>query len=213
MPCARAYTSTGLSDLGLIAQAGATVSHDPVVFVKRGNKLPSHSAYLLAGVNVSIGTDTAPQDMLNEMRIASYVSKLADWDFTSGKSREIFDSATLRGALALGRNDLGRLVPGALTDIAVIDMMTINNVPCRDPIRNLINSTQRSDVRHVMVDGEFLVEDGKFTRIDERRLAEEVQRVTDKVYDRLSKHHPSKKTADEISPHHSTAGSPNLTRR
>ena len=208
-----AYPSTGVNDLALIASAGATVSHDPVVFVKRGNKMHSHSAYLRAGVSVSIGTDTAPQDMLNEMRIASYVSKLADWDFASGTSREIFDSATLRGALALGRNDLGRLASGALADIVVIDMMTINNVPCRDPIRNLINSTQRSDVRHVMVDGELLVEGGKFTRINERRLAEEVQRVTEKVYDRLSEHHPAKKTADEISPHHSAAGSPNLARR
>ncbi len=64
-------------------------------------------------MNVSIGTDTAPQDMLNEMRIASYVSKLADWDYSSGTSREIFDSATLRGAKALGRADIGRLARGA----------------------------------------------------------------------------------------------------
>ncbi len=195
-----AYPNKGIDDLGLIAAAGATVSHDPVVFVKRGNRMHSHSVYIRRGVNVSIGTDTAPQDMLNEMRIAGYVSKLADWDFASGTAREIFNSATLGGAKALGRADIGRLVKGALADVAVIDMTTINNVPCRDPIRNLVNSSQRSDVRHVMVDGELLVEEGRLLRVDERRLAEEVQRVTEAVYDRIPEHHPERKSADEVSP-------------
>ena len=101
------YPARDGGDLSIIASHGATISHDPVVFVKRGNRLHSHSTFLHAGVNVSIGTDTTPQDMLNEMRIASYVSKLADWDYSSGTSREIFDSATLRGAKALGRADIG----------------------------------------------------------------------------------------------------------
>jgi len=195
-----AYPSTGVGDLGLIAASGATVSHDPVVFAKRGNRMHSHSAYLRAGVSVSIGTDTAPQDILNEMRIASYVSKLADWDYASGTSREIYDSVTLRGARALGRANLGKLTPGALADISVIDMTTLNTVPCRDPIRNLVNSTQRSDVKHVMVDGELLVEDGKLVKVDERKLAEEVQRVTEAVWKKIPEHHPSKKGADEVSP-------------
>ncbi len=195
-----AYPSTGAGDLGLIAAAGATVSHDPVVFAKRGNRMHSHSAYLKAGVNVSIGTDTAPQDILNEMRIASYVSKLADWDYASGTSREIFDSVTLRGARALGRKDLGRLTPGALADITVIDMTTLNTVPCRDPIRNLVNSAQRSDVKYVMVDGEMLVEEGRLVKFDERKLAKEVQRVTEAVWRKIPEYHPMKKTADEVSP-------------
>jgi 5-methylthioadenosine/S-adenosylhomocysteine deaminase len=195
-----AYPSTGAGDLGLIATAGATVSHDPVVFAKRGNRMHSHSAYLRAGVSVSIGTDTAPQDILNEMRIASYVSKLADWDYASGTSREIFDSVTLRGARALGRKDLGHLAPGALADIAVIDMTTLNTVPCRDPIRNLVNSVQRGDVKYVMVDGEMLVEESHLVKVDERKLAAEVQRVTEEVWRKIPEHHPTKKGADEVSP-------------
>ena len=77
--------------------------------------------------------------MLNEMRFASYVSKLADWDCHSGSSREIFDSATLEGARGIGRSDLGRLAPGALADITVVKVSTLNMAPIRDPIRNLVN--------------------------------------------------------------------------
>jgi cytosine/adenosine deaminase-related metal-dependent hydrolase len=194
------YPSQGSGDLGLLAETGTTVSHDPVVFAKRGNRMHSHSSYLRAGVNVSIGTDTAPQDMLNEIRIASYVSKLADWDFASGSSREIFDSATIRGAKALGRSDLGKLAPGAAADIVIIDMTTLNNVPCRDPIRNLVNSTQRSDVRLVMVDGEIIIEDGVNLKVDEAKLAREVQEASEELWKRIPENHPSKKTADDVSP-------------
>ena len=61
-----AYPEVGGSDLEILAESGATVSHDPLVFIKRGNKMHSHTRYLDAGVNVSIGCDTSPQDMLNE---------------------------------------------------------------------------------------------------------------------------------------------------
>jgi cytosine/adenosine deaminase-related metal-dependent hydrolase len=160
----------------------------------------SHSKYLAAGVNVSIGTDTVPQDMLNEMRIASYVSKLADWDPYSGTSREIFNSATLGGANALGRPDLGRLIPGALADIAIINMETINNVPCRDPIRNLVNCAQRSDVMTVIVDGKKLLEDGRMLFVDEGKLVKEVQEVGERIWKKIPEKHYSKTTVDEVSP-------------
>ncbi|UCD44574.1 MAG: amidohydrolase family protein [Candidatus Bathyarchaeota archaeon] len=195
-----AYPPVGGGDLQLLAESGATVSHDPVVFVKRGNKLHSHSRYLAAGVNVSIGTDSAPQDMLNEMRMASYVSKLADWDCHSGTSREVFYSATLGGAKGIGRSDLGRLAPGALADIAIVDMSGINAVPVRDPIRNLVNSCQRSDVKTVIVNGKIVVEDGRLLTADQGKIAEEVQRAAEGIYERIPENHYLNLKADEVSP-------------
>lgn len=195
-----AYPPVNGGDLQFLAKSGATVSHDPVVFAKRGNKLHSHSRYLKAGVNVSIGTDTAPQDMLNEMRIASYVSKLADWDCYSGSSREIFNNATVGGAKGIGRSDLGRITPGAIADIAIVSMETINTVPVRDPIRNLVNNAQRSDVKIVIVDGKIVIENGKLLTIDEEKLIKQVQRVAEGIWSRISKNHYLNWTADEISP-------------
>lgn len=194
------YPKVGGGDLALIAEKGATVSHDPVVFVKRGNRMHSHTKYVEAGVNVSIGTDTVPQDMLNEMRIASYVSKMADWDPYSGTSREVFNSATLSGAQGIGRPDLGRLSTGALADITIIEMKSINNVPCRDPIKNLVNCAQRNDVRTVIVDGIKLVEDGRMLLIDEEKLVAEVQEVGERIWSKIPEKHHTGKEADDISP-------------
>lgn len=195
-----AYPPVDGGDLRLLAASGATVSHDPVVFAKRGNKMHSHSAYLKAGVNVSIGTDTAPQDMLNEMRIASYASKFADWDCYSGSSREIFFSATLGGALGLGRDDLGRISKGAIADLAIIDMSSINNVPVRDPIRNLVNCTQRSDVKMTIVNGTIVVEDGKLLTADAEKLVSDVQKSAEAIWNRLPDNHHLKWNADQVSP-------------
>ncbi len=187
-------------DLRILAVKGATVSHDPLVFAKRGNKMHSHTVYLKAGINVSIGTDTVPQDLLNEMRIASYTSKLADWDCHSGASKDIFNSATLGGAKGLGRSDLGRLAPGAFADIAIIDMETFNGVPYRDPIKNLINSSQRSDVKWVIVDGKVVVEEGQLTTIDEKKLLKDTQKAGEAIWGRIPEHHYLKQSADEVSP-------------
>lgn len=195
-----AYPPVDGGDLEILAYSNATVSHDPLVFIKRGNKMHSHSRYLDAGINVSIGTDTAPQDMLNEMRMASYTSKLSDWDAYSGSSAEIFNSATLNAAKGLKRKDLGRLSPGSLADIVVVEMESLNNVPCRDPIRNLVNSASRSDVRYVIVNGDIVVDNGRLLTVDEDRLVKEVQEATLKIWDRIPENHFDGKTADEISP-------------
>ena len=194
------YPPVDGGDLAILAKSGATVSHDPLVFIKRGNKMHSHTAYLKAGVNVSIGTDTVPQDVLNEMRLASYTSKLADWDCHSGASRDIFNSATLGGARGLGRSDLGILASGALADIAIVDMETFNGVPYRDPIKNLINSSQRADVKWVIVNGKAVVEEGRLTTIDERKLLRDTQKTAEGIWEQIPEHHYLKQRADEISP-------------
>ena len=195
-----AYPEVGSSDLQILAESGATVSHDPLVFLKRGNKMHSHTKYLDAGVNVSIGCDTSPQDMLNEMRMASYVTKLADWSCFSGTAAEVHTSATIGGAKGIGRDDLGRLAEGCLADIAVVNMETINNVPCRDPVKNLVNCATRSDVEYVIVNGEIVVKEGKLLTIDEDKLVEEVQRTTEAVWDRIKDNHYQNLESDEVSP-------------
>jgi len=194
------YPPEGEGDLKLLAESGATVSHDPLVFIKRGNKMHSHTKYLKAGVNLGIGCDTSPQDMLNEMRMASYTSKLADWSCFSGSSAEIHSSATLGGARAIGRNDLGRIAPGALADIAVINMETLNNVPCRDPVKALVNSATREDVTHVMVDGKLVIDDHELLVVDEAKLVADVQKTAQAIWDRIPENHYLGYHSDLVSP-------------
>jgi cytosine/adenosine deaminase-related metal-dependent hydrolase len=188
------------NDFALLAKSGATVSHDPLVFIKRGNKMHSHSKYLEKGINVSIGCDTSPQDMLNEMRMASYTSKLADWSCFSGTAREIFNSATIGGANAIGKDNLGKIAKGCLADLVIINMETLNNVPCRDPVKNVVNSASRNDVEYVIIDGKVVVNDGKLVTLNEKKLVKEVQKKTEKIWERIPENHYLGQTSDEVSP-------------
>ena len=51
-------------DLGLIADTGTTVAHSPTVFARLGQAMHTLGEYLQAGVNVGMGTDVLPHNML-----------------------------------------------------------------------------------------------------------------------------------------------------
>jgi 5-methylthioadenosine/S-adenosylhomocysteine deaminase len=115
-------------------------------------------------------------------------------------AKEIFTSATLGGARGIGRKDLGRIAPGALADIAVVDMEALNNVSCRDPVKNLVNSASCGDVRWVIVDGRIVVEDERLTTIDEERLIKQVQKTNKAIWDMIPENHYLGQSSDEVSP-------------
>lgn len=85
-------------------------------------------------------------------------------------------SATLGGARALGRDDLGRIAPGAKADLVLVDLGTLSMSPVRDPLKNLVFSASRHDVDTVIVDGRLVVDGGRLEGIDERQLARDVRR-------------------------------------
>jgi cytosine/adenosine deaminase-related metal-dependent hydrolase len=81
------------------------------------------------------------------------------------RSAAMFDAATLGGAAALARPDLGRLAPGAKADITVIDLSrTLQNT---DPVQTLMTSAQGRDVRDVFVDGRHVMADRVIPGVDE----------------------------------------------
>ena len=64
------------TDLGRLAETGTSVAHCPTVFARRGVTLRDLGSYLKGGVNVGIGTDTYPHNMLEEMRHAGVYARI-----------------------------------------------------------------------------------------------------------------------------------------
>lgn len=168
-------------DLRLIADAGSSVAHSPLPFARRGETLQSFSRYRAAGVNVAIGCDIWPADIIAEMRLAWFLAKAVDRTPSLPSCHDIFEAATLGGARALGRDDLGRLAAGAKADIVLIDLDRHHYGPVVDPIRALFVSGTGQDVHSVWVEGRKAVEAGHVLHADEpalRRAAEGVFRST-----------------------------------
>ena len=148
-------------DLELIRESGATVIHSPFSVARRGQGMQSLQRLLDMGIPVALGTDTFPRDMINEMRWASILTKLADRDYGSGNAWDILELATLGGAQALGRDDLGRIAPGARADLVLVDLDQLHIGPVYDPVASLVHLASGQDVSHVFVGGELVVEKGR----------------------------------------------------
>jgi cytosine/adenosine deaminase-related metal-dependent hydrolase len=190
----------GNMDLQMLSESNASIAHCPLVYARRGIRLESYQKYLDQGVNVSIGMDTYPRDIISEMRLASYLSKVVDQDYASGSSAEIFRSATTRAAYALNRTDLGKICKGAKADIVIVNLNKLHIGPVFDPIKSLVNCANGSDVETVIIDGEILVENGRLKKVDEDKLMKDVEKATIKSWGNIPNWHWAKSTASEISP-------------
>ncbi|MBA2665943.1 MAG: amidohydrolase family protein [Trueperaceae bacterium] len=163
----------GLSDdeLAILARSGTNVGHTPWIYLWGGRVLDAFGRYRRAGINVAIGTDTYPGDMIQEMRMASLMGKVAERSPTAVTAADVFDAATLGGARFLGREDIGRLAPGAKADIVLVREDTATFAPTLDPIRSLVYYASIRDVSTVFVDGRPIMEDGVIPGVDEVELS------------------------------------------
>ena len=193
----------GGRDLEILGSTGTTVAHSPVNLFRRGRSLNSLTKYKKAGINISLGADTYPRDLILQMRMASYVCKVLERDFTAATAGEMFEAATLGGARALGRDDLGRIGPGAKADIAIIGLRAPDSLRygvIRDPISALVDCGIGDDVETVLVDGKVIMKDRVIPGVDMNELLDDAQVEAQRYWDKAGEWHPLGWTADEASP-------------
>jgi 5-methylthioadenosine/S-adenosylhomocysteine deaminase len=194
---------SGGRDLSLMAERGVSVSHCPVNLVRRARFLDSWERYRTAGVNLALGSDTYPRDPIMQMRMASYFGKVIGRNLFAASAREVFEAATLGGARALGRDDLGRLAPGAKADIAIIDLSGRDGLrygPVRDPIKSLVECGMGDDVETVIVDGVVRVRDRVVRGVDLSAVRAQAQAAGEEVWSRLQEWDPLHRRAEQMSP-------------
>jgi cytosine/adenosine deaminase-related metal-dependent hydrolase len=162
-------------EVGVLIDSGTSVAHCPTVFLRRGITLRTFGSYLRRGVSVGIGTDTFPHNMVEEVRAALYASRIVAEDPFDVSTAQGFHAATIGGAKALGRGDIGRLAVGAKADLVMVDVRHPNMRPVRDPIRSLVYAAADRAVRHVFVDGRQVVADGRVTTLDHAAATEELE--------------------------------------
>ena len=68
------WTNWAGDDVGILAETGANVAHAVWVFARRGIAMESFARYLARGVNMTLGTDTCPQSMIEGLRYTAVVA-------------------------------------------------------------------------------------------------------------------------------------------
>ena len=102
------------------------IGHCPSSNMKLASGIAPVARMLEAGLNVGIGTDGVASnndlDMLEEMRLASFLGKVATMDPTSLPARQVLEMATIMGARALHIDGLtGSLEPGKRADLITLE--------------------------------------------------------------------------------------------
>ena len=187
-------------DMGLLAERGATVAHCPTVFMRRGIALNTLGGYLKAGVNMGIGTDTYPHNLLDEMRNAATVARAVAGTVADLTTADIFEAVTIGGAKALRRGDIGRLKPGAKADMVLVDLKNQAMRPMREPLRSLMYVAAERAVQDVYVDGQLVVQNGKCLTIDLDAELEALEAAQIRSMDRVPSIDYAGRSADEMAP-------------
>jgi 5-methylthioadenosine/S-adenosylhomocysteine deaminase len=119
------------------------------------------------------------------MRFCAVVCKIVEGSPGVALAENVYYAATVAGADALGRPDLGRLSPGCRADILLIDVESSHAQPLHDVFKFLALGAYASDVTRVIVDGNTIVKNRKLLTIDLptalARLKQADQRVRSRI--------------------------------
>ena len=188
------------SDLALIADAGCSVAHCPTPFARYGQIMENFGDYLRAGVNMGLGTDTTPHNLVEEMRKAAVLARIAARDIATVTTSDLLYAATVGGAKALMREDLGRIATDKKADLVLVDLALPQMVPARDPLRSFVYHAADRAVRDVFVDGRQVVAEGRVLTLDQADAGRRVHRAQQRMLNAAPRRDYCGRNAEEIVP-------------
>lgn len=164
----------------LAASKQVGVAHAPKTYLKLGMGLTPISALRAAGVPVGLATDGAVSnntlDVLESLRLMVMLQKHEARDPTVMPIPETLEIAFAGSAAVLGMADrIGRLSPGYLADIILLDMGGAHHQPLHSRTASLVYNARASDVQTVIVNGKVIMRDRQLLTLDKGEIVRHVQ--------------------------------------
>ena len=160
-------------DIARFAAQRVGVAHCPGSNGKLASGMAPVAALRRAGVAVGVGTDGPASndnlDLWEEGRLALLYSRLREGDAAALGVEDALRMMTSDAAAALGREDLGALLPGKRADMVRVSLDDVVYDPVlesRDLLGHLIWAGSRRDVTDVWVGGRRVVEAGICRTVD-----------------------------------------------
>lgn len=179
-------------DIDIAIDHGVTIAHCFGSNMRTSVGLCRVRDILERGGRVAFGTDGASigdrEDFLAEVRAATTVQRLPDrFDEHRIESTVVLDAATRAGAVAAGFGDrAGTLEPGKAADLICVDTTRImfpRTRYARDRILDvIIDRADHTDISLVMIDGRIVVENGKVLTVDEDKLIDRINEISERLY-------------------------------
>lgn len=143
----------------MLAHAGARVVHNPMTNQYLGDGICDVSGLQQLGVTMGLGTDAdVKPSILDEIRAASLLQKVARLDGSALEAKTAFSLGTAQGAQAL-RVDAGEFREGAYADYLAIDVTGMD--PWIPLCNQIVYRSEAADVRETYVGGRRVRERGE----------------------------------------------------
>jgi 5-methylthioadenosine/S-adenosylhomocysteine deaminase len=169
-----------MDDLALMSERGVGVVHNLSSNLRLRSGIAPIAEMIDAGIQVALGLDghtlDDDQDFLREMRLAWTIANRPGMDAPDVAPETIIRAGTTSGAaITFGAAaPVGRLAPGYLADLILIDWRTVRGLWAADGYPQfeaapefLLRRASRRHIKHVMIHGDWVVRDGKHILLDE----------------------------------------------
>ena len=177
-------------ELDLVADRGSVVVHCPVSNMYLASGVAPVPAMRERGIPVALASDgpgsNNRQDLFEAMKAAVLLQKVTHLDPVVLQPEDVLWMACRGGAQAMGQPDrLGALAAGRAADVVVVDLDSVFTAPVHRVASALVYCATPARVRHVVVDGRVVVDDGRVTMLDERRLLAAAAEAARRIFARV----------------------------
>ncbi|MCC6188589.1 MAG: amidohydrolase [Anaerolineales bacterium] len=178
-------------DIPILQQAPHVgVAHAPKTYLKLGMGLTPIRPLRQAGIPVGLATDGAVSnntlDLLESLRLMAMLQKHEARDPEVMPMSQALQIAFRDSAAVLGlEGSLGKLAPGFLADIVLLDLGGAHHQPLHHLMASLVYNARASDVHTVIVNGQLLLSEQRLLTLDKRRIINEVRQSMARLAQRM----------------------------
>jgi cytosine/adenosine deaminase-related metal-dependent hydrolase len=171
-------------EIALFGRTGTGVAHCPSSNARLGAGMAPISDLVAAGAPVGLGVDGGASNEAGELNVevrGALLTARARGGPLALTARDALALGTVNGARCLGREDeIGSLEAGKCADIALWRLDDYGHAGIADPITAFVFGPPRR-VETLLVNGDLVVETGNLLTVDERKVAEECVRESDRL--------------------------------
>ena len=167
----------------LLGAVHGTAIHNPCSNLKLGSgHFFPYSELKASGVNVALGTDGCSSsnnlDMIEAAKFMAYLQKGIRRDPATLPAEELLQVASSNGFHTL-RIDAGRIAPGQLADLFLVDLDNLAFVPNNNTLANLFYAAHGDAVDTVICNGSILMQNRQLP--DETEIIAQARRAATKL--------------------------------
>ncbi len=175
------------AERGLLARRRVNVIHNPQSNCNNAVGAAALLELVRAGVLVGLGSDGYSPRLWDEFKTALHVQKLRLRDPRAARAEAFAAAFRNNGAIVkkVWGLELGRIETGAKADLASIDYFPPTPLGPENVFGHLLFGISNAPVDSLMVDGRWVLRQGRFANLDERAIAAKASARARKLWERF----------------------------